>query len=183
MIGLVGTEINISIQQVATTVAIYLGIPFVAGMLTKLILEKKKGAIWYKTKFVPKVSPIALIALLYTIVLMFSFKGRYIIELPLDTIRIGIPLIIYFLIVFSIMFFVCYKLGLSYKKSVSISMIASSNNFELAIAISVSVFGIASKEAFTAVIGPLIEVPVMIGLVNVALFLKNKFYNEEGLPK
>src|SRR5665647_1290799 len=176
MIGLQGTDIHVSIQQVASTVAIYLGIPFITGMLTKLLLEKKKGTEWYQKSFVPKISPVALIALLFTIILMFSFKGKYIVELPLDTIRIAIPLVLYFLIVFFVMFFICYKFGFGYKKTVSISMIASSNNFELAIAVAVAIFGINSKEAFTAVIGPLIEVPVMLGLVNVALLFKRKYF-------
>jgi ACR3 family arsenite transporter len=183
MMGLKGADIHVSIQQVASTVAIYLGIPFITGLLTKLILEKKKGAEWYKNVFVPKISPVALIALLYTIVLMFSFKGKYIVELPLDTIRIAIPLVLYFSIVFFVMFLVCYKFGFGYKKTVSISMIASSNNFELAIAVAVGVFGIASKEAFTAVIGPLIEVPVMLALVNVSLFFKKKFFEEHDAAK
>ena len=183
MLGLAGTDVHVSIGQVASTVGIYLGIPFITGMLTKLILEKKKGAEWYKKKFVPKVSPIALIALLFTIILMFSFKGKYIVDLPLDTLRIGIPLVLYFLIVFCFMFFICYKFGFGYRKSVSISMIASSNNFELAIAVAVSVFGIASKEAFTAVIGPLIEVPVMLGIVKLALFSKKKFFDKAEVLK
>jgi ACR3 family arsenite transporter len=183
ILGLKGADVHVSIQQVASTVAIYLGIPFITGMLTKLLLENKKGAEWYKEKFVPKISPVALIALLYTIILMFSFKGKYIVQLPLDTIRIAIPLVLYFAIVFFVMFFVCYKLGFGYKKTVSISMIASSNNFELAIAVAVGVFGISSKEAFTAVIGPLIEVPVMLGLVNVALFFKKKYFDVNGIKK
>ena len=176
--GLQGADVNVSIGEVASTVGIYLGIPFSAGFLTKLLLERWKGAQWYRTVFVPKISPLALIALLYTIVLMFSFKGKYIVELPFDTIRIAIPLVLYFGIVFFLMFFVGKKLGFGYEKTVSISMIASSNNFELAIAVAVGVFGIASKEAFAAVIGPLIEVPVMLGLVNVALFFKKKYWKD-----
>jgi ACR3 family arsenite transporter len=178
-IGLKGVEVNVSIGQVASSVAIYLGIPFVLGVLTKILLENKKGEVWYKEVFAPKISHIALIALLFTIVLMFSFKGKYIVQLPMDVIRISIPLILYFVIVFCILFFSCYKMGFDYKKTVSISMIASSNNFELAIAVAVGVFGIESGEAFTAVIGPLIEVPVMITLVNVALHWGRKYFDKK----
>lgn len=177
LLGLEGVEVNVTIGEVATSVLIYLGIPFVTGMLTKILLEKKKGETWYKEVFVPKISPVALIALLFTIVLMFSFKGKYIVELPMDVIHIAIPMVLYFLIVFSILFFTCYKMGIDYKKTVSVSMIASSNNFELAIAVAVGVFGIESQEAFTAVIGPLIEVPVMISLVNVALYWGRKYFS------
>lgn len=177
LLGLEGVDVHVTIGEVATSVAIYLGIPFVTGMLTKVILENRKGEKWYKEVFVPKISPVALIALLFTIVLMFSFKGKYIVELPMDVIRIAIPLIIYFILVFCILFFTCYKIGIDYKKTVSVSMIASSNNFELAIAVAVGVWGIESKEAFTAVIGPLIEVPVMISLVNVALYWGKKYFS------
>ena len=178
LIGLKGTEVHVSIKEVAWSVGIYLGIPFILGLLTKLVLEKKKGEEWYSKVFTPKISPVALIALLFTIVLMFSFKGKYIIEIPMDVVRVAIPMVLYFIIVFTMLFFVCYKLGFDYKKTVTISMIASSNNFELAIAVAVGVFGIESKEAFTAVIGPLIEVPVMIALVNVALHFRKKYFEK-----